>query len=149
MKYIISSIGKYKNKNEDMITQKYLQRVKNVQEFQYEVKLNDVKKKIEEEGVKLINSTQKNGKLILLDEQGENLTSAELAGIISNWKINNVSSVNFAIGGAFGSSKTIKKAAEKIIALGRFTWPHQMVRMMVAEQIYRIETILQGHPYHK
>ena len=62
MKYIISSIGKYKNKNEDMITQKYLQRVKNVQEFQYEVKLNDVKKKIEEEGVKLINSTQKNGK---------------------------------------------------------------------------------------
>ena len=83
MKYIISSIGKYKNKNEDMITQKYLQRVKNVQEFQYEVKLNNVKKKIEEEGVKLINSTQKNGKLILLDEQGENLTSAELAGIIS------------------------------------------------------------------
>ena len=103
MKYIISSIGKYKNKNEDMITQKYLQRVKNVQEFQYEVKLNDVKKKIEEEGVKLINSTQKNGKLILLDEQGENLTSAELAGIISNWKINNISSVNFAIGGAFGN----------------------------------------------
>ena len=149
MKYIISSIGKYKNKNEDMITQKYLQRVKNVQEFQYEVKLNDVKKKIEEEGVKLINSTQKNGKLILLDEQGENLTSAELAGIISNWKINNVSSVNFAIGGAFGNGKTIKKTAEKIIALGRFTWPHQMVRMMVAEQIYRIETILQGHPYHK
>lgn len=149
MKYIISSIGKYKNKNEDMITQKYLQRVKNVQEFQYEVKLNDVKKKIEEEGVKLINSTQKNGKLILLDEQGENLTSAELAGIISNWKINNVSSVNFAIGGAFGNGETIKKAAEKIIALGRFTWPHQMVRMMVAEQIYRIETILQGHPYHK
>ena len=45
MKYIISSIGKYKNKNEDMITQKYLQRVKNVQEFQYEVKLNDVKKR--------------------------------------------------------------------------------------------------------
>ena len=149
MKYIISSIGKYKNKNEDMITQKYLQRVKNVQEFQYEVKLNDVKKKIEEEGVKLIKSTQKNGKLILLDEQGENLTSAELASIISNWKINNVSSVNFAIGGAFGNGETIKKAAEKIIALGRFTWPHQMVRMMVAEQIYRIETILQGHPYHK
>ena len=149
MKYIISSIGKYKNKNEDMITQKYLQRVKNVQEFQYEVKLNDVKKKIEEEGVKLINSTQKNGKLILLDEQGENLTSAELAGIISNWKINNISSVNFAIGGAFGNGKKIKKSAEKIIALGRFTWPHQMVRMMVAEQIYRIETILQGHPYHK
>ena len=50
--------------------------------------VNDVKKKIEEEGVKLINSTQKNGKLILLDEQGENLTSAELAGIISKWKIN-------------------------------------------------------------
>ena len=106
------------------------------------------KAKISEKFIKSVQKN-KNGKLILLDEQGENLTSAELAGIISNWKINNVSSVNFAIGGAFGNGKTIKKAAEKIIALGRFTWPHQMVRMMVAEQIYRIETILQGHPYHK
>jgi 23S rRNA (pseudouridine1915-N3)-methyltransferase len=149
MKYIISTIGKYKNNDENIITQKYLKRIKNIEINQYEVKLNNVEKKLEEEGMKLINSTPKNGKLILLDEQGDNLTSAELANIISNWKDNNVSNINFAIGGAFGNGKKIKKSADKIVALGRFTWPHQMVKMMIAEQIYRIETILQGHPYHK
>ena len=43
----------------------------------------------------------------------------------------------------------IKEKADKTLALGRLTWPHQMVKMMVAEQIYRIDTILKGHPYHK
>jgi 23S rRNA (pseudouridine1915-N3)-methyltransferase len=107
------------------------------------------KKKIEEEGLKLINSTPPNGKLVLLDEQGENLTSLELAKIILSWRDNNISYINFAIGGAFGNGDEIKKRATKILAFGKLTWPHQMVKMMIAEQIYRIETIIQGHPYHK
>ena len=49
----------------------------------------------------------------------------------------------------FGNGVKIKKTADKMIAFGKLTWPHQMVKMMVAEQIYRIETIIQGHPYHK
>ena len=57
--------------------------------------------------------------------------------------------MNFAIGGASGNGVKIKKTADKIIAFGKLTWPHQMVKMMIAEQIYRIETIIQGHPYHK
>ena len=149
MKYIISIIGKFKNNDENVITQKYLKRIKNIELNQYEIKLSNLEKKLEEEGLKLINSTPKNGKLILLDEQGENLSSAELADIISKWKDNNISSTNFAIGGAFGNGKHIKKSADKIVAFGRLTWPHKMVKMMVAEQIYRIETILEGHPYHK
>mgnify|MGYP005676141593 FL=1 len=149
MKYIISTIGKFKKNDENLITQKYLKRIKNIELNQYEIKLSNLEKKLEEEGLKLINSTPKNGKLILLDEQGENLSSAELADIISKWRDNNISSTNFAIGGAFGNGKHIKKSADKIVAFGRLTWPHQMVKMMVAEQIYRIETILEGHPYHK
>jgi len=149
MKYIISAIGKFKNNDENHITQKYLKRIKNVELHQYEIRLSNLEKKLEEEGFKLINSTPKNGKLILLDEKGENLSSAELADIISKWRDNNISSTNFAIGGAFGNGKQIRKSADKIVALGRLTWPHQMVKMMVAEQIYRIETILEGHPYHK
>ena len=149
MKYIISTIGKFKKNDENLITQKYLKRIKNIELNQYEIKSSYLDKKLEEEGLKLINSTPKNGKLILLDEQGENLSSSELASIISKWKDNNISSTNFAIGGAFGNGKQIKKSADKIVALGRLTWPHQMVKMMIAEQIYRIETILEGHPYHK
>ena len=149
MKYIISTIGKFKNNDENLITQKYLKRIKSIELNQYEIKSDNLNKKLEEEGLKLINSTPQNGKLILLDEQGENLSSPELASIISKWKDNNISSTNFAIGGAFGNGPQIKKSADKIVALGRLTWPHQMVKMMIAEQIYRIETILEGHPYHK
>jgi len=149
MKYIISAIGKTKNQHEDLITDKYLKRIKNIQIKQYEVKFNNEQKKIEEEGLKLINSTPPNGKLVLLDEQGENLTSLELAEIILSWRDNNISYINFAIGGAFGNGDEIKKRATKILAFGKLTWPHQMVKMMIAEQIYRIETIIQGHPYHK
>ncbi|MFL2830095.1 MAG: 23S rRNA (pseudouridine(1915)-N(3))-methyltransferase RlmH [Candidatus Puniceispirillales bacterium] len=149
VRYIISTIGKAKNSDEDMITHKYLKRIKNIELKQYEVKTNNPEKKLEEEALKLINTTPKNGKLILLDEKGQNLSSTDLAKIILNWRDNNVTDINFAIGGAFGNGEKIKNTADKIIAFGKLTWPHQMVKMMVAEQIYRIETIIQGHPYHK
>ena len=149
MKYIISAIGKTKTQQEDLITLKYLKRIKNIEIKQYEIKLNNKQKKIEEEGLKLISSTPSNGRLVLLDEQGENLTSPELAKIVLDWRNDNITYINFAIGGAFGNGDQIKRRADKIIALGKLTWPHQMVKMMIAEQIYRIETIIQGHPYHK
>ena len=149
MKYIISTIGKIRNNDEDLITRKYLKRIRNIELKQYEVKTKNKEKKIEEEADKLINSTPKNGKLILLDEEGENISSSDLAKLILNWNNSNITSVNFAIGGAFGNGIKIKRTADKIIALGKLTWPHQMVKMMIAEQIYRIETIIRGHPYHK
>ena len=149
MNYIISTIGKAKNSDEDKITYKYLKRIKNIELKQYEIKNISLKRKREEEAFKLINATPKNGKLILLDEKGENLSSTDLAKIILNWRDNNITNVNFAIGGAFGNGEKIKKTADRVIAFGQLTWPHQMVKMMIAEQIYRIETIIQGHPYHK
>jgi 23S rRNA (pseudouridine1915-N3)-methyltransferase len=149
MKYIISFIGKSKTTDEDIIAKKYLKRLNNVVIKQHEVKTNNIKLKMMEEGSKLIKATPLNGKLILLDEQGENLSSNDLAKLILEWEENNVSIVNFAIGGAYGNGEEIKKKADKIIAFGRQTWPHQMVKMMVAEQVYRIDTLLKGHPYHK
>jgi 23S rRNA (pseudouridine1915-N3)-methyltransferase len=149
MNYIISTIGKAKNSDEDKITYKYLKRIKNIELRQYEIKNTNLKRKRDEEALKLINATPKNGKLILLDEKGENLSSTDLAKIILNWRDNNITNVNFAIGGAFGNGDKIKKIADRVIAFGQLTWPHQMVKMMIAEQIYRIETIIQGHPYHK
>ena len=149
MKYIISTIGKIRNNDEDLITRKYLKRIRSIELKQYEVKTKNKEKKIEEEADKLINSTPKNGKLILLDEEGENISSSDLAKLILNWNNSNITSVNFAIGGAFGNGIKIKRTADKIIALGKLTWPHQMVKMMISEQIYRIETIIHGHPYHK
>ena len=149
MKYIISTIGKIRNNDEDLITRKYLKRIRSIELKQYEVKTKNKEKRIEEEAEKLINSTPKDGKLILLDEEGENISSSDLAKLILNWNNSNITSVNFAIGGAFGNGIKIKRTADKIIALGKLTWPHKMVKMMISEQIYRIETIIHGHPYHK
>ena len=149
MKYIISTIGKIRNNDEDLITRKYLKRIRSIELKQYEVKTKNKEKRIEEEADKLINLTPKDGKLILLDEIGENISSSDLAKLILIWSNSNITSINFAIGGAFGNGMKIKRTADKIIALGKLTWPHQMVKMMIAEQIYRIETIIQGHPYHK
>ena len=149
MQYIISTIGKAKNRDEDIITHKYLKRIKNVELKQFEVKSKSPEKKRDEEALKLINATPKKGKLILLDEKSENLSKKDIAKIILNWRDNNITNINFAIGGAFGNGEKIKKTADKVIAFGQLTWPHQMVKMMIVEQIYRIETIIQGHPYHK
>ena len=107
VRYIISTIGKAKNSDEDMITHKYLKRIKNIELKQYEVKTNNPEKKLEEEALKLINTTPKNGKLILLDEKGQNLSSTDLAKIILNWRDNNVTDINFAIGGAPPIAKLI------------------------------------------
>ena len=105
MKYRISTIGKIKSNDEDLITRKYLKRIKNIELKQYEVKTKNKEKQLDKEADKLIDSTPKNGKLILLDEEGENLSSSDLAKLILNWSNNNITSVNFAIGGAFGNGQ--------------------------------------------
>ena len=110
MKYRISTVGKIKSNDEDIITRKYIKRIKNIELKQYEVKTKNKEKQLDKEADKLINSTPKNGKLILLDEEGENISSSDLAKLISNWSNNNITSVNFAIGGAFGNGMKIKKS---------------------------------------
>ena len=150
MKYMISFAGKSKpSSEEEIITKKYLRRISNIIINQCEVKTKNIELRLKEEGSKLLKLTPSNGKLILLDEQGTNFSSNELAEIISDWENSNFSTINFVIGGAYGNGQEIKEKADKTLALGRLTWPHQMVKMMVAEQIYRIDTILKGHPYHK
>ena len=150
MKYMISFAGKSKpSSEEEIITKKYLRRLSNIIINLCEVKTKNIELRLKEEGSKLLKLTPSNGKLILLDEQGTNFSSNELAEIVSDWENSNFSTINFVIGGAYGNGKEIKEKADKTLALGRLTWPHQMVKMMVAEQIYRIDTILKGHPYHK
>jgi 23S rRNA (pseudouridine1915-N3)-methyltransferase len=96
---------------------------------------------------KMNGATAKLWRSIVADTGGT--PDPELAKMVLDWRNDNITYINFAIGGAFGNGDQIKRRADKIIALGKLTWPHQMVKMMIAEQIYRIETIIQGHPYHK
>ncbi|BDV41365.1 ribosomal RNA large subunit methyltransferase H [Geotalea uraniireducens] len=90
----------------------------------------------------------KNSRLILLDERGSQLTSPELAAFIGRQRDNAVPELAFAVGGAYGFSDAFRARADKVIALSRLTLTHQMVRVVLLEQLYRAFTILNGEPYH-
>jgi 23S rRNA (pseudouridine1915-N3)-methyltransferase len=87
--------------------------------------------------------------LVALDERGQNLDSATFARHLGRWRDEGSASTIFIIGGADGLSPDLQRRAKLRIAFGTATWPHQMVRVMLLEQIYRAATILAGHPYHR
>jgi 23S rRNA (pseudouridine1915-N3)-methyltransferase len=87
--------------------------------------------------------------LVALDERGDNIDSAAFAGNLGRWRDNQVANTIFVIGGADGLSPELRRKAKLCIAFGSATWPHQMVRVMLFEQVYRAATILAGHPYHR
>jgi 23S rRNA (pseudouridine1915-N3)-methyltransferase len=87
--------------------------------------------------------------LVLLDETGKSLPSEMLAETIGKKRDAGTRHMVFAIGGADGHDEMLKSRAELVLSFGAATWPHQMVRIMLAEQLYRCVTILSGHPYHR
>jgi 23S rRNA (pseudouridine1915-N3)-methyltransferase len=86
--------------------------------------------------------------LIALDERGTSIDSAAFAQHLGRFR-DAATDVIFVIGGADGLSPELRGKARLVIAFGAATWPHQMVRVMLLEQIYRAATILAGHPYHR
>jgi 23S rRNA (pseudouridine1915-N3)-methyltransferase len=89
------------------------------------------------------------GRTVLLDERGQMLVSSELAAWIGRHRDDGVRELRFAIGPADGFAEPARRAADLLLAFGRMTWPHLMVRPMLAEQLYRAWSILSGHPYHR
>ncbi len=84
-----------------------------------------------------------------LDERGEQLTSGEFASAVAAWRDAGTPTLAFLIGGADGLDPALLARASRTLAFGALTWPHQLVRALLAEQIYRAVTILAGHPYHR
>ena len=99
----------------------------------------------------LINRLEKFDKIIILDVKGKSLSTNDFKQEIQNWQLAGASKVAIIIGGAFGIKNydILKKKADLIISLGYFTWPHRLVLLMMIEQIYRIHSIINNHPYHK
>jgi 23S rRNA (pseudouridine1915-N3)-methyltransferase len=87
--------------------------------------------------------------LILLDERGKNITSADFATRIGDLRDSGRRAAAFVIGGPDGLDPSLRQDAELLLSFGQLTWPHQLVRVMLAEQLYRATTILSGHPYHR
>jgi len=87
--------------------------------------------------------------LIALDERGTAMGSEAFAKTLGTWRDGGRGAVTFLIGGADGIDPELLKSAELTLSFSPLTWPHQLVRIMLAEQLYRATTILSGHPYHR
>lgn len=87
--------------------------------------------------------------LVALDERGKTLSSPEFADQIGRWRDDGVGDVAFVIGGADGLAKDLRAQVDFKLSFGRMVWPHMLVRVMLAEQLYRAASILAGSPYHR
>lgn len=87
--------------------------------------------------------------VVVLDERGQMLSSPELARRIADWRDAGRQDLAFVIGGADGLAPAWRDRADLALSLGHMVWPHLLVRVMLAEQIYRSATILSGSPYHR
>lgn len=101
------------------------------------------------EGARLLARIPDGAQCVRMDEAGENLTSQQFARRLASWRDDGLRDAVFLIGGAEGYSAEVCRTVSKSMAFGVQTWPHRLVRAMLAEQVYRAMTILAGTPYHK
>lgn len=97
----------------------------------------------------LLGAAPAGARLVALDEAGKAMTSAAFAGLLGRWRDAGVRDIAFLVGGAEGLDGSVREAAALTLALGPMTWPHLLTRALLAEQLYRAESILTGHPYHR
>ena len=108
----------------------------------------DRKQVVAEEGDRLLKAVPKNAYTILLDVYGKTMSSEELAKTVSKLEVDGVSEMAFIIGGAFGVSDTLRQTANYKLSFSPMTFTHQMVRLLLVEQIYRASKINRNEPYH-
>ncbi len=89
------------------------------------------------------------GIIVALDERGKTIGSEAFATQLARWRDDGRPAASFVIGGADGLDPDFVRAADLTLSFSPLTWPHQLVRIMLAEQLYRATTILSGHPYHR
>jgi 23S rRNA (pseudouridine1915-N3)-methyltransferase len=159
MRLIVISIGRLKQGPERELAERYRERFDDmgrklgfrgleVHEIP-ESRARDAATRIAEEATAISAVIPEKSVLVALDERGENIDSAAFARHLGRWRDDQATNTIFAIGGADGLSPDLRRKAKLRMAFGSATWPHQMVRVMLLEQIYRAATILAGHPYHR
>lgn len=159
MKYRIISVGKIKEKFFLQGIEEYLKRLRPYTSIELvdglEEKTNphagpkDIDRILQKEGLKILNIIGSSDIIVVLDSRGKSITSEELAQKIEAWNSSGKTRVNLIVGGSHGLSEEIKQKADETISFSRMTFVHQMVVLILSEQIYRGYKILRGEPYHK
>lgn len=101
------------------------------------------------EGQLILAALPGGARLVALDERGRSLNSRAFAALVGRWRDEGLRDLAFAIGGAEGLADEVLEQAALRLSLGPMTWPHLLVRPLLAEQLYRAQCILEGHPYHR
>jgi 23S rRNA (pseudouridine1915-N3)-methyltransferase len=151
MHIVIAAIGKQKSGPEQALYEHYAARLKwkiTVREYEIKKAMEDAARK-EQEASLLLKACEGAQHLIAMDARGEQMTSPELASHLRKVRDNGARTIAFIIGGADGLHKNVLARAQTSLSLGRVTWPHQLMRGLLAEQLYRAQSILGGHPYHR
>lgn len=119
-----------------------------VREFEEKKKLPPAQLKVRE-GELILSAISPESKVIALDERGKSFSSEGFATKLGDWRDEGHSDFVFIIGGADGLADEVRRRADLILQLGEMTWPHQLVRVLLAEQLFRAQSIWSGHPYHR
>lgn len=151
----ILMIGKTDNSIMKTIFDDYSKRLSMYINFSFEV-INDIKnaknlteiQQKEKEGELILAKLKPGNHLILLDENGENFSSIGFSEFIQKKMNSGIKTMVLVIGGPYGFSESVYKKANGKIALSKMTFSHQMIRMIIVEQLYRAFTILNNEPYH-
>jgi 23S rRNA (pseudouridine1915-N3)-methyltransferase len=150
MKILIAAVGKLRAGPEQQLYLDYTKRLPwKVTCREFDVRLQDAGQRRRREGELLLGASEGCHRLIALDESGKALSSREFAQTLGQWQQRGSSSFAFAIGGSDGLDETVLKKSALVWSLGRVTWPHMLVRGLLAEQLYRAHSLLAGHPYHR
>ena len=88
-------------------------------------------------------------RLCILDERGKLMSSPDFAQTLGRWRDDGTQDMAFVIGGADGIDPSLRAEADMALSFGQMVWPHMLVRVMIAEQLYRAASILAGSPYHR
>jgi 23S rRNA (pseudouridine1915-N3)-methyltransferase len=159
MRVVIAAVGRLKQGPERELAASYRKRAEatgralgfrdiEIVEIR-ESRAQDVERRRIEESIAIATILPEGAVVVGLVERGGNLDSAALAGLMREWRAEDRTAAYFIVGGADGLAPSLLERAQVRMAFGRATWPHQLVRIMLLEQIYRAATILAGHPYHR
>jgi 23S rRNA (pseudouridine1915-N3)-methyltransferase len=159
MRIVIAAVGRLKQGPERELAATYCKRAESIgrsfglREIEIveirESRAHDAERRRVEESIAIANVIPERSIIVILDEYATSLDSAALAARLQEWRTEDRPAVCFVIGGADGLASSLRGRANLKLAFGTATWPHQLVRVMLLEQLYRAGTILAGHPYHR
>jgi 23S rRNA (pseudouridine1915-N3)-methyltransferase len=158
MRIVVAAVGRLKRGPESDLAERYRERavksgrgigLRSLEIVEIaESRAREPQRRMLEESIALANVIPKDAATVLLDPRGETIDSNAFTKRLRGWN-DGGRDVAFVIGGPDGLAPTLSDQADLHLAFGALTWPHQLVRIMLLEQIYRATTILSGHPYHR